>query len=76
VLVDGVKELVEVMKRKEVLEMDKDQEIVEVGVQTSEELEIKRVNKGIEMEMMGEGDEGDEAEKEDGEQKIERVRKE
>jgi hypothetical protein len=31
-LVDGVKDLVEVMKRKEVLETDREQEVVEVGV--------------------------------------------
>jgi hypothetical protein len=41
-LVDGVKDLVEVMKRKEVSEMDREQEIVEVGVQTLEVLEIER----------------------------------
>jgi hypothetical protein len=35
-LVDGVKDLVEVMKWKEVSETDKDQEIVEVGVQTGD----------------------------------------
>jgi hypothetical protein len=70
VLVDRVKE---VMKRKEVSEMDRDQEIVEVGVQTLEGLEIERVDKKIEMEMMEEGDKGDEAEKEDGDQRIEGV---
>jgi hypothetical protein len=47
-----------------------------VGVQTLEKLEIERVDKEIEMEMMGEGDKGDEAEKEDGDQKIEGVGKE
>jgi hypothetical protein len=73
VLVDRVKDLVEVMKRKEVSEMDRDQEIVEVGVQTLEGLEIERVDKKIEMEMMEEGDKGDEAEKEDGDQRIEGV---
>jgi hypothetical protein len=41
-LIDGVKDLMEVMKRKEVSEMDGEQEVVEVGVQTLEELEIER----------------------------------
>jgi hypothetical protein len=76
VLVSGVKELVEAMGKKEVLETDRDQEIVEVGVQTLEELEIERVDKEIEMEIMGEGDKGDEAEKEDRDQEIEGVEKE
>jgi hypothetical protein len=76
VLVDGVKDLVEVMKRKEVLEMDREQEIVEVGVQTLEELEIERVDKEIEMEIMEEEDKEDEAEKEDRNQEIEGVGKE
>jgi hypothetical protein len=75
-LVSGVKELVEVMGKKEVLKTNRDQEIVELGVQTLEELEIERVDKEIEMEMMGEGDKGDEAEKEDRDQEIERVGKE
>jgi hypothetical protein len=44
-LVDGVKKLVEAMKKKEVLETDKDQEIVEVGVQTLEELETEKADK-------------------------------
>jgi hypothetical protein len=75
VLVSGVKELVKVMEKKEVSEMDRDQEIVEVGVQTLEELEIERVDKEIETEMMREEDKGDEAEKEDGDQEIEGVGK-
>jgi hypothetical protein len=75
-LVDGVKDLVEVMKRKEVSEMDGKQEIVKVGVQTLEELEIERVDKEIETEMMEEGDKGDKVEKEDGDQEIEGVGKE
>jgi hypothetical protein len=75
-LVDGVKDLVEVMKRKEALEMDGEQEIVEVGVQTLEELEIERVDKETEMERMEEGDKGDEAEKEDRDQEMEEVEKE
>jgi hypothetical protein len=75
VLVDGVKELVEVMGKKEVSEMDRDQEIVEVGVQTLKELEIEKADKEIEMEMTG-GDEGDEVEKEDGDQEMEEVGKE
>jgi hypothetical protein len=64
-LVDGVKDLVEVMERKEVSETDAEQEIVEVRVQMLEELEIERVDKEMEMEMMEEGDKGDEAEKDD-----------
>jgi hypothetical protein len=32
--VDGVKDLVEVMKRKEASETDREQEVIEVGVQT------------------------------------------
>jgi hypothetical protein len=72
-LVDGVKDLVEVMKRKEALETDGEQEIVEVGVQTLEELEIKRVDKEKEMEMIEEGDKGDEA---DRDQEIEGAGKE
>jgi hypothetical protein len=75
-LVDGVKDLVEVIKRKEASEMDGEQEIVELGVQTLEELEIERVDKEIETEMMGEGDKEDKAEKEDRDQEIERVGKE
>jgi hypothetical protein len=75
-LVDGVKDLVEVMKRKEVSETDEEQEIVEMGVQTLEELEIERVDKKTEMEMMEGGDKRDEAEKEDGDQEIEEVGKE
>jgi hypothetical protein len=65
-LVDGVKDLVEVMKRKEASEMDGDQKVVEVGVQTLEELEIERVDKETEMKKMEEGSKGDETEKEDG----------
>jgi hypothetical protein len=76
VLVDGVKDLVEVMRKKEVSETDGDQEIVEVGVQTVEELEIEKVDKKTEMDLMGEGDIGDEAEKEDGNQETEEVGKE
>jgi hypothetical protein len=49
-LVDGVKDLVEAMRKKEVSETDRDQEIVEVGVQTVEETEIEKVNKETEME--------------------------
>jgi hypothetical protein len=64
-LVDGVKDLVEVMKRKEASEMDGEQEVVEVGVQTLEKLEIERVDKETETERMEEGSKGDEAEKED-----------
>jgi hypothetical protein len=64
-LVDGVKDLVEVMKRKEALETDREQEVVEVGVQTLEELEIERVDKEMETERMEEGSKGDEVEKED-----------
>jgi hypothetical protein len=75
-LVNGVKELVEVMGKKEALEMDRDQEIVEVEIQTLEELEMERVDKEIETEMIGEGDKADKAEKEDGEQEIEGVGKE
>jgi hypothetical protein len=41
-----------------------------------EELEIEKVDKEIEMEMMGEGDKGDEAEKEDKDQETEEVGKE
>jgi hypothetical protein len=75
-LVDGVKDFVEVMKRKEVSETDREQEVVEVGVQTLEELEIERVEKETETERMEEGDKGDEAEKEDRDQKMEEVEKE
>jgi hypothetical protein len=64
-LVDGVKDLVEVIKRKEVSKMDGDQEVVEVGVQTLEELVIERVDKETETERMEEGSKGDEVEKED-----------
>jgi hypothetical protein len=53
-LVDGVKDLVEVMKRKEASEMDGDQEVVEAGVQMLEELVIERVDKETEMERMEE----------------------
>jgi hypothetical protein len=76
VLVDGVKDLVEVMKRKEVSEMDIEQEVVEVGVQTFEELEIERVDKKTETEMMEEGEKGVEAEKEDRDQEMEEMEKE
>jgi hypothetical protein len=75
-LVDGVKDLVEVMKRKEALEMDREQEVVEVGVQTLEELEIERVDQETEMERMEEGNKGDKAEKKDRDQKMEEVEKE
>jgi hypothetical protein len=75
-LLDGVKDLVEVMKRKEVLETDRDQEVVEAGVQTLEELEIERVDKETETERMEEGSKGDEAEKEDGDQEMEEMEKE
>jgi hypothetical protein len=70
-LVDGVKDLVEVIKRKKVLETDGDQEVVEVGVQTLEELEIERVDKEMETERMEEGSKGDEVEKEDRDQEME-----
>jgi hypothetical protein len=76
VLVDGVKDLVEVMKKKEASETDKEQEVVEVGVQTLEELEMERVDKETEIERMEEGDKGDEAEKEDRDQEMEEVEKE
>jgi hypothetical protein len=75
-LVDGVKDLVEVMKRKEASKTDGEQEVVEVGVQTLEELEIERVDKETETKMTGEGDKGVEAEKEDGDQEMEEVEKE
>jgi hypothetical protein len=75
-LVDGVKDLVEVMKRKEASETDGEQEVVEVGVQTLEELEIEKVDKETEMERMEEGSKGDEAEKEDGDQEMKEVEKE
>jgi hypothetical protein len=75
-LVDGVKDLVEVMKRKEASEMDGDQEVVEVGVRTLEELVIERVDKETETERMGEGSKGDEAEKEDGDHEMEAMEKE
>jgi hypothetical protein len=75
-LVDGVKDLVEVMKRKEALETDGEQEVVEVGVQTLEELEIERVDKETETKRMEEGNKGDEAEKEDRDQEMEEVEKE
>jgi hypothetical protein len=75
-LVDGVKYLVEAMRKKEVSEMDRDQKIVEVGVQTVEELEIEKVDKEIETDLTGEGDKGDEAEKEDRDQETEEVGKE
>jgi hypothetical protein len=75
-LVDGVKDLVEVMKRKEASEMDGDQEVVEAGVQTLEELVIEKVDKETEMERMEEGSKGDEAEKEDGDQEMKEVEKE
>jgi hypothetical protein len=54
-LVDGVKDLVEVMKRKEASEMDRDEEVVEAGVQTLEELVIERVDKEMETDRMEEG---------------------
>jgi hypothetical protein len=76
VLVDGLKDLVEVMKKKEVSETDGEQEVVEVGVQTLEELEIERVDKKTETEMTEEGDKGVEAEKKDGNQEMEEVEKE
>jgi hypothetical protein len=75
-LVDGVKDLVEVMRKKEVSKTDGEQEVVEVGVQTLEELEIERVDKETETEMTEEGNKGDEVEKEDGDQEMEEVEKE
>jgi hypothetical protein len=73
-LMDGVKDLVEVMKRKEASEMDGDQEVVEV--QTLEELVIERVDKETEMDRMEEGSKGDEVEKEDGDHEMEGTEKE
>jgi putative protein kinase ArgK-like GTPase of G3E family len=75
-LVDGVKDLVEVMKRKEALEMDREQEVVEVGVQTLEELEIEKVDKETETERIEEGSKENKVEKEDGDQEMEEVEKE
>jgi hypothetical protein len=75
-LVDGVKDLVEVMKRKEASEMDGDQEVVEAGVQMLEELVIERVDKETETERMEEGSKGDEVEKEDGDHEMEEMEKE
>jgi hypothetical protein len=75
-LVDGVKDLVEVMKRKEASEMDGDQEVVEAGVQMLEELVIERVDKETEMDRMEEGSKGDEVEKEDGDHEMEGTEKE
>jgi hypothetical protein len=74
-LVDGVKDLVKAMRKKEVSEMDGDQEIVEVGVQIVEEPEIEKVDKETEMDLMGEGDIEDKVEKEDGNQEAEEVGK-
>jgi hypothetical protein len=71
-LVDGVKDLVEAMRKKEVSETDGDQEVVEVGAQTEEEPEMKKVDKETETELTGEGEKGDAAEKKDG---IERWKK-
>jgi hypothetical protein len=45
VLVGSMKDLVEMMRRKELSEMDGDQEAVKTGVQTEEELEVEKVNK-------------------------------
>jgi hypothetical protein len=75
-LVDGVRDLVEVMKRKEASEMDGDQEVVEAGVQTLEELLIERVDKEMETDRMEGGSKGDEAEKENGDHEIEGTEKE
>jgi hypothetical protein len=75
-LVDGVKDLVEVMKRKEASEMDGDQEVVEAGVQMLEELVIERVDKKTETDRMEEGSKGDEVEKEDGDHEMEGTEKE
>jgi putative protein kinase ArgK-like GTPase of G3E family len=75
-LVDAVKDLVEVMKRKEASEMDGNQEVVEAGVQTLEELVIERVDKETEMDRMEEGSKGDEVEKEDGDHEMEGMEKE
>jgi hypothetical protein len=69
-LVDGIKDLVEAMRKKEASEMDRDQKIVEVGVQTVEELEIEKVDKETETELTGEGEKGDKAEKEDGDKEM------
>jgi hypothetical protein len=75
-LVGGVKDLVEVMRRKELSEMDRDQEVVETGIQTEEEPEVEKVDREIEMELVGEGEKGDEVEKEDGDKETEKVGKE
>jgi hypothetical protein len=72
-LVGGVKDLVEVMRWKELSETDRDQEVVETGIQTEEESEVEKVNKEIETELIGEGEKEDEAEKEDGDKEIEKV---
>jgi hypothetical protein len=58
-LIDGVRDLVEVMRKKEVSETDRDQEVVEVGIQTEEEPKVEKVDKEIETELMGEGEKGD-----------------
>jgi hypothetical protein len=75
-LVDGVKDLVEVMRKKEVSETDREQEVVEVGIQTEEKPEVEKVDKKIETELIGEGERGDEAEKEDRDRETEKVREE
>jgi hypothetical protein len=73
VLVDEVKDLVEVMRRKEVSEMDGDQEVVETGIETEEEPEMEKVDKEIETKLMGEGEKENKAEKEDGDRETEEV---
>jgi hypothetical protein len=39
--------------------MDRDQEVVEAEIQTKEEPEVERVDKEIEMELVGEGEKGE-----------------
>jgi hypothetical protein len=67
-LIDGVKDLVEVIRRKEVSEVDGDQEVVETGILTEEESELEKVDKETETELIGEGEKEDKVEKE-GEEK-------
>jgi hypothetical protein len=54
--------LVEVMRSKELSEMDGDQEVVETVVQT-EELEIEKVDRQIGIELVGKEDKRDKVEK-------------
>jgi hypothetical protein len=73
-LVGGVKDLVEVMRRKELLETDGEQEVAELRVQTEEELEMEKVEKEIGMKSVGEEEKGNEVEKEDGVGEMEKGR--